>query len=295
LPQHRWQDRHWVITRAAVSVGAVLVALFLALVAVRITETGTADLCGPVKTLRVGSRLFCTHGPDQAAPFCLAGVCPFPLQLSPPPSYACVDGWTSGDRIQVHYAYLTGTSPRPDFERRSRDAAAATDAIFVGQTAQHFRFVCDAGGIAVKPVAVKDGTLGSFIAAVNERRSDRFYLAFNEASSGGGWATGSAQDESSDSARHRGPQYSIVAGFGAATAVHELGHNLGAVALSAPHSTGFWHCWDERDIMCYADGGPTGKTTVQICSGPERFDCNRDDYAGHSRQAWDVLDSLFVE
>jgi hypothetical protein len=61
---------------------------------------------------------------------------------------------------------------------------------------------------------------------------------------------------------------------------HELMHNIGGVQNSAPHSTGAGHCFDEYDLECYADGGPTS-TLQYLCSSTshnDRFDCNHDDY-----------------
>lgn len=66
-----------------------------------------------------------------------------------------------------------------------------------------------------------------------------------------------------------------------ATAMHEMGHNEGAVQYSAPHSTGTgWHCWDEQDVMCYSpDGGNLHQQgTESLCTDREYFDCNFDDY-----------------
>lgn len=67
--------------------------------------------------------------------------------------------------------------------------------------------------------------------------------------------------------------------------MHEIGHNLGAVADPAPHSSLAGHCYDEWDVMCYADGGARGKASDMVpnCSAiagevTETFDCGRDDY-----------------
>jgi hypothetical protein len=70
-----------------------------------------------------------------------------------------------------------------------------------------------------------------------------------------------------------------------AVLMHEIGHNLGAVQDLAPHSTKAGHCHDERDLMCYADGGTEGRAgdMLQNCSAiagdmDETFDCGGDDY-----------------
>ncbi len=42
-------------------------------------------------------------------------------------------------------------------------------------------------------------------------------------------------------------------GWWAEGLLHELSHNLGAVGDSAPHSSGYGHCFDGNDVMCYHD------------------------------------------
>lgn len=82
--------------------------------------------------------------------------------------------------------------------------------------------------------------------------------------------------------------YSINYGYtagnsGASVFAHENGHAMGAVQLSAPDSTGAWHCTDGRDVMCYNDGGPSGNAyTTGDCgnapNGTALLDCHRNDY-----------------
>ena len=42
-------------------------------------------------------------------------------------------------------------------------------------------------------------------------------------------------------------------GWWAEGMLHEMTHNLGAVGDSAPHSSGYGHCYDGYDVMCYHD------------------------------------------
>src|SRR5581483_2017258 len=91
--------------------------------------------------------------------------------------------------------------------------------------------------------------------------------------------------------------------------LHEMSHNLGAVQLGTPHSTGAGHCWDSYDVMCYDDGGakiPAGTYAdgaSHPCprgAGPDAYDCGGDDYFNPSPAAgsylashWNVYNSVF--
>ncbi|HEV8360060.1 MAG TPA: hypothetical protein VGR28_06360 [Candidatus Thermoplasmatota archaeon] len=86
-----------------------------------------------------------------------------------------------------------------------------------------------------------------------------------------------------------GPLYGVTWGhtgyYGSLVMMHENGHNLGAVQLGAPNTSGAFHCNDGLDIMCYADGGKNSAYDPTVCSGNPppgppgaRWDCNGDDY-----------------
>ncbi len=63
------------------------------------------------------------------------------------------------------------------------------------------------------------------------------------------------------------------------TILHEISHNMGAVADDAPNSTGWGHCTDGNDVMCYRDGGPNDGLFRTQCGSPVPiYDCNADDY-----------------
>ena len=88
--------------------------------------------------------------------------------------------------------------------------------------------------------------------------------------------------------------------------LHETTHMLGAVADSAPHSTGAGHCYQEWDVMCYQDGGPKGQAAnmQSVCTGSEgveSYDCGLDDYFNPSPQPgsylathWNVYSNSFL-
>ena len=102
--------------------------------------------------------------------------------------------------------------------------------------------------------------------------------------------------------------YSVNYGFstaagGAGIFAHENGHALGAVQLSAPDTTGAWHCTDGTDVMCYNDGGPNaGSYTNGDCpsapNGTSILDCRRNDYfnpcpapGSYLSNHWDIASS----
>jgi hypothetical protein len=83
---------------------------------------------------------------------------------------------------------------------------------------------------------------------------------------------------------------------------HELVHNLGGVQLSAPNSSGGWHCVDEYDTECYSDE-PFFPPMQFVCSTSEErlLDCNDNDYfntnptpGSYLATHWNVANSIFL-
>ena len=80
-----------------------------------------------------------------------------------------------------------------------------------------------------------------------------------------------------------GPDYARAdAGcWGGHTEAHELMHTLGGVQLSAPHTSGGYHCVDEYDVMCYSDS-PNYPAMQFVCvpqaQNENILDCGHDDY-----------------
>ena len=79
-------------------------------------------------------------------------------------------------------------------------------------------------------------------------------------------------------------------------------HNIGGVQLSAPHSSGGWHCTDEWDLECYSDS-PFYPAMTYLCSDSSHnrlFDCNHDDYyrvgsvGGYLATHWNSANSQYL-
>lgn len=108
---------------------------------------------------------------------------------------------------------------------------------------------------------------------------------------------------------------SPTSGWWPSGVLHEMGHNIGAVQWSAPHTTHkagtsdftYSHCWDGNDVMCYQDGpSPAHAYDPNVCAGAggviwATWDCNRDDYFNPSPPAgtyldthWNTYNSVFM-
>ena len=152
-----------------------------------------------------------------------------------------------------------------------------------------YRVACDADGqVTVQNVALSLTSAQNNISAItNDLKAkgfnstfDKYIIIYEQPSCGGGVAWAEMNDALDvNNSANRGPSYGITWGFcGFATVMHENGHNMGAVMNSAPNTTGAGHCIDDRDVMCYNDGGPRGGQLHIVCNDFEHFDCNHDDY-----------------
>jgi hypothetical protein len=251
----------------------------------------------------------CTHGPD-AAP---AGVDikvdapPIVSPLAPAPSVQCDGDGTSGKRVQVLYVRA---SDRPDrygaYLNSIRRWAADADWSFrasAGETSgeRHIRYVHDADCVIDVPnvVLTAAGDDDFFatrdeLVALGYDRTDRKYMLFVDANvyCGLGEVWG---DDSAGAANlnNGGPSYgrTDTGCWDNGTPAHELMHNLGGVQLSAPNSSGGWHCTDEWDLMCYSDY-PNYPELYYYCTDQAHdllFDCRHDDYFHTSPPAGSYL------
>ena len=96
-------------------------------------------------------------------------------------------------------------------------------------------------------------------------------------------------------------------GFWPEGMLHEMSHNLGAVQESAPHSSGYGHCWDGHDVMCYYPDGPDPRHVMTYeCPSiagvmNQGYDCGNDDYfnvapasGSYLATHWNLYDDVFL-
>ena len=181
--------------------------------------------------------------------------------------------------------------------------------------AKHIRFRTDHGGPGCKPVVHNLNYPGAnpsysqifdYVASQGFDKPRRRYLIFYDGFGGCGIGTLYADDRPDPKLNYNAvPEhtgYSIVwkLCWGAHTAAHELAHNFGAVQSTAPNASAAWHCTDEYDVMCYADG--PGVTLRYVCPESHEFllDCGDDDYYAHTpkgdylKNRWNVYNSPFL-
>ena len=292
----------------------------------------------------------CSHGADPATDN--NGHAIFPADAGPVPPAPCTDDGAKTNKIEVLYGHPSDTPNNYAASLTAiRNAVAFADSYFEGSdaaTSQNLRWLCDATGqvvvhnVTLAPIG-SDGLYtfsdmygslatgkGNGKKATGFRAKDRIYVTFVDGIAAVYPYCGQAQMDRDDSPglsnrSNIGPAFALIGTdcWNGTTTLHEIGHNLGAVQMSAPHTSGAAHCYDEIDVMCYNDGGsyflgPDGTDgtaddrTVQIvCADPlgtlldpsdKQFDCNQDDYYDPSPAAgsylathWNVANSFWVQ
>jgi hypothetical protein len=166
-----------------------------------------------------------------------------------------------------------------------------------GPTAD-YKVLCDGSGVRVDSIVTSGSDFSSIVSATNAFLSheggassvDR--TIFFDGTQNGTCGLGSfVPDERPDpgNQNNAGGASAVVYRpcWSAEVAMHENGHNQGAVQAGAPDSTGSGaHCYDEEDVMCYSpDGGDRHQDgTVDRCLDRVHFDCGFDDYFNSSPQ-----------
>lgn len=240
-----------------------------------------------------------THGPDP-----ILALPESPLEAPAPPAAPdCVEEASSERRSVLVYA--------APFDRLDRSAAFApvilasflrANALVAAEGAAlgfdaKLKVLCGAGDVPVVRTAIlgtrstADGfwtIVSDLRAAGYDRANEKYWIYYDDGvpcgCSGQGTIWYDDRADPSVNRNNRGPSWGIAYTSSAAasgmwhTLLHENGHNLGAVQLSAPHASGGFHCNDGVDVMCYADGGATSAYTSTACPRLARYDCGSDDY-----------------
>ena len=253
----------------------------------------------------------------------------------------CPGGGVEGRRIRVFYGFPSDTTSRAAaYERWIRRSVVLADQNIdrasPGIPGQHLRMYCanrrkvTVSAIRLLPIDDSSFTFDDVISSLVERRANglgavdfdapRFtYVVFvdNIGCCYGPAGQGTIYlDDGADPAGNfnnlllAGPRFAMVEiggppSAGAYIFLHEVGHTMGAVQHSAPHSSGAGHCYTGSDVMCYPDGGPwfTGGGTMEsVCAtmpdGQRPFDCEGGDYyeldpapGSYLDEHWNTADS----
>ncbi|MFT4037442.1 MAG: hypothetical protein QM692_04625 [Thermomicrobiales bacterium] len=267
----------------------------------------------------------CTHGGDPLPPGVRATGRAAPVAASRAarlPAYECVGDGVSGARVQVLYVRPSNQASNfAAYQTSFRTWAAAANDTFAAAAAQtggsrSLRFVTTPGcAIDVQEVTIAPGqnsdvdTLFAAIRAKGFTNTNRHYLAFVDSGMAGACGHGSLEDDDWAAQTNR---HNYTPGIAAvysncwsepSVAVHELLHTLGAVQLSAPNASGYFHCIDEYDVMCYSDG--PGVTMRYDCPNASldttMIDCGKNDYfhtnppaGNYLASHWNTANSRFL-
>lgn len=271
---------------------------------------------------RVAKTKNCTHGPDLPPPgiSIKKQIMPLaPQQTALVTPGVCNGDGVSGNRVQIMYARASDKADRfSQYQSSIQQWAADMDQIYYDSAAEtggtrRIRFVHDAScaptvlNVVLSPTG--DDNFSNTISelkALGYNRSDRKYVMFMDANIYCGIGSLSGDDQPGQSNTNNfGPSYARADNgcWGGHTVAHELNHNLGGVQLSAPHTSGGYHCVDEYDVMCYSDS-PNYPSMRYVCTDPgheNRLDCNHDDYYNTNPPAgsylathWNTANSQFL-
>ncbi|MFE2915052.1 RICIN domain-containing protein [Kitasatospora indigofera] len=253
-----------------------------------------------------------------AAPDAVAGAPAGTAAATGDASVVCDGDGTSGNRVQVLYLHAPGQDRFAQYLPSFKKWAADTDAIYnasAGETGgvRHVRYVTGADctvsvlNVEISAAALREfGSANDALASQGYNRRDRKYMIFADAQVYCGIGTFNGDERpGQDNRSNFGPSYGRTDSgcWGGSTAAHELGHNLGAVNNSAPHTSKAGHCVDEWDIMCYSDAPyyPKMQTICPDRGHDERLDCNHDDYYNTAPQPgsyltthWNIANNQFL-
>ena len=319
---------------------AVAMVVAAALGAAPATGAPAPEPCGELEQVVIAGHLTCSHGGDEAVhdevvPMSERRVSAL-AAADPAP---CPGNGRSGRRIRVFLGYPADTNAPNTAPARSliRDVLALTDANLdassPGVIGQHYRLWCQNDTsvtitvVKLKKIGYDDAyTFQEVANSLNNAGYNKpaFVYSVFVANIGccypyGGQGSLAVDDQVDPDANANNAafaRYSMIrfdvndAATSLAIAFqHEVGHNLGAVQNSAPHSSGAYHCYETYDVMCYNDGGSYfrgGGALVNNCPSLSVvnmyvFDCGNDDYynaepgaATYLSDHWNVAESSWL-
>lgn len=263
------------------------------------------------------------RGPDPAAELALPGS----GTAAETGSVPCYGSGHDGFRVQLVYAHRASSADRyATYAASFRSWAARLDQVVRDSAAKtggtrHIRFVTDARcDPVVARVGLSSGAMSNFSTMVGELhslgygRADRKYLVWADTNVYCGISelyTDDRPDPTPERNYNNGNPWvqgtigrvdNGCWGLTHMVEAHELLHLLGGVQTSAPHSTPAFHCLDESDRLCYADGS-TSSPVRQLCPAWQEalYDCNGDDYFSTAPQRgsylathWNTASSAFL-
>ena len=222
-------------------------------------------------------------------------------------SGTCVNPATH-NHVELYYAHFAGQADNyaahvGDIQTMFNQVDSSYvdyDSRYYGGPDLHLYVECDGSGNPIvhdvglsTPIGASDfSTIVSDMQVQGYNNSHAHYWVWTDGNPTSGYSGQSSVigDDSpgASNAINSSDSYSVNYGYaagnsGASVFAHENGHAMGAVQLSAPDTTGAWHCTDGRDVMCYNDGGPaSGAYTTGDCgdapNGTALLDCTRDNY-----------------
>ena len=270
-------------------------------------RTGT----GMVQLELAGGRTIQTHGSDtlvssQALDFTSSTTAA--LDAASVADVTCVDANDARNRYELVYARPAGTPDRtsvvaPTLRQAFYESSAFLDAESrdkLPAAGRRLPVLCANGepvvrtvvlAIANQPQRLTDVAAALGAAGLPTTRSasnpHRFVVYVDVAAASGAYGTGEMFPDST-------PGTANSNNLGGAVAVewdwsvgrrahwdviaHEVIHTLGGVQNGSPRSSGAGHCFDGRDVMCYADGGSGAGGYVTTACSVTRLDCNSDTY-----------------
>ena len=312
--------------RARVAVAALLAVIG----SIGIAHTVAEDPCGGDLEMDIGG-FACIHIDDRSdlvdAPdrgqllqvsTARSGGVAFAGEGAEDPLELVCDRTDNPRRVQVLYGHTPGqsrlTEIRSTLEDHVRFAQLQYDfSAYVAGSDRAWvpRFVTEGTGddcrVQITAVELSNRALTDLNAFVEELAvkgyddTNKAYLVFVEDGPYCGVGTLDPTDDDPDPLRNRNnvrsqPALSRIDEpcWGEAEA-HELGHNLGAVQQSSPHSTRGSHCTDGYDAMCY-DDGTIGSAGYGETACPDEIsyfalDCNNDDYYSPAPASGSYLDT----